>query len=260
MTVPRAILVDAVRCIGCEACVEACQEANKQPEHEAKRFDAQTFTYLSKRHVRGEERHVRRLCMHCLDPTCVSVCPVAALTRTPSGAVTYDPDRCMGCRYCLFACPFDVPSYEWSSRQPRVRKCEMCSHRREGPACTEVCPEEATLTGTRAAMLGEARRRLKAAPRTYHPQIYGLREVGGTNVLIIGPAPPAALGLPRVMTNAMPALTWDALHHVPDVVLFGTLALGGLYWLTNRRERVRREEEDERKPHSDDGDDEGGQR
>lgn len=242
MTADRSILVDVTRCIGCQACAEACQEANALPEHAAKRLDARTFTYLSTCRVRGKEHHVRRLCMHCLDPACVSVCPVGALARTPGG-VSYDPARCMGCRYCLMACPFDVPTYEWRSRKPRVRKCEMCRHRPDGPACTEVCPEEATVSGTRAAMLAEARRRLRKEPNKYHRHIYGLAEVGGTSVLTIGPAPPAAMGLHRVMNRAMSSLTWDALHHVPDIVLFGALALGGLYWLTNRREQVRRDEQ-----------------
>jgi formate dehydrogenase iron-sulfur subunit len=237
----RGILFDATKCVGCGACTEGCQEANKQPKHEAKRFDENTFTFLMER---GKELYVRRLCMHCQQPTCASVCPVGALRKTAEGPVTYDPDKCMGCRYCMAACPFGVPAYEWRSATPRIRKCEMC-HRRgaKGPACAEACSSEATLWGPRDKLLADAKKRLADDPKTYHPTIYGLHEAGGTDVLIIGPRGPIELGLPgRVVTQPLPELTWSALKHVPDVVLFGAVVLGGLHWLTRRKEEVARVE------------------
>jgi formate dehydrogenase iron-sulfur subunit len=254
-----ALLVDVTLCVGCGECVVACQEANGQPPHEATRLDARTFTYLMKR---GEELHVRRLCMHCEDPSCASVCPVGAMKKTAAGPVTYDPDRCMGCRYCLIACPFDVPTYEWNARVPRVRKCEMCASsnaRRggKGPACAEACPEEATLFGAKKELIAVARRRMKEAPGRYFPHLYGIEEAGGTRVVVIGPKSPAELGLPpEVLKHPLPELTWHALEHVPDVVLFGSVILGGLYWLTNRREKVRRHEDENNESSKEtDGDD-----
>lgn len=237
----RAILVDVVRCGGCGACVEACQEANGQPAHEAKRFDAQTFTFLSEPQ---EGLYVRRLCMHCATPTCVSVCPVGALRKRSDGPVIYDAARCMGCRYCLIACPFGVPTYEWHAVSPRVRKCQMCASRRgKGPACAEACPEEATVTGRRDALVRQARERLRAEPKRYHPQIYGLTEAGGTDVLVIGPKRPAALGLPAgIPSRPLSDLTWRALRCVPHVAVAGALVLGGVYWITRRREAVQRAE------------------
>lgn len=237
----RAILVDVTRCVGCGACVEGCQQANQQPAHSARGFDEQTYTYLMDR---GSDVYVRRMCMHCEQPSCASVCPVKALVKTADGPVTYDPAKCMGCRYCMMACPFGVPTYEWYSATPRVRKCQMCEHRGDkGPMCAEVCPAEATMTGEREAMIAEARRRIEADPATYHPTIYGLQEAGGTDVLYIGPRDPAALGLPRVpISHPMPDLTWRALKHVPDVVMFGGVFLGGLFWLTKRKEDVARVE------------------
>ncbi|HUK13931.1 MAG TPA: 4Fe-4S dicluster domain-containing protein [Thermoanaerobaculaceae bacterium] len=237
----RAILVDVTKCIGCGSCVEACQKANEQPAHEARGFDDQTYTFLMDR---GNDTYVRRLCMHCENPSCASVCPVGALKKTAEGPVTYDADKCMGCRYCMMACPFGVPTYEWHSSTPRVRKCQMCAHRgAAGPACAAACPTGATSTGDRDALIAEAKKRVAGDPKTYHQRIYGLAEAGGTDVIFIGPKDSEALGLPRVKSETpLPELTWQALKHIPDVVLFGGVFLGGMFWLTKRKEEVARAE------------------
>ena len=231
----RAILLDVTKCIGCDRCVKACQLENQQPAHKAERFDEQSFTFVS---TPVEFTFARRMCMHCADPTCVSVCPVGALRKTKEGPVTYDADRCMGCRYCVAACPFGVPAYEWHSATPRMRKCQMCAGRTGGPACAEACMQEATMTGPREAMIGLARKRLAEDPESYFPHIYGLTEAGGTDVLYIGPISPTELGLPALGEHPLPALTWSALKHVPDVAVFGSVLLGGLHWFTKRKEQV----------------------
>jgi formate dehydrogenase iron-sulfur subunit len=236
----RAILVDVTKCVGCGECVDACQKANGHVRHAARKFDEQTFTYLLER---DQDLFVRRLCMHCENPSCVSVCPVTALRKTPEGPVTYDPSKCMGCRYCMMACPFGVPTYEWASVAPRVRKCQMCVTRAKGPACAEACPAQASVTGEREALIVEARQRLADQPKTYFPYLYGLTQAGGTDVLYLGPKEPKALGLPStVAERPLADLTWQALRHVPDVVLFGSVILGGLFWITSRRDAVRRAE------------------
>lgn len=244
----RSILVDVTKCIGCGACTEACQKSNTQPAHQARCLDDQTFTYLMDR---GNDVYVRRLCMHCEQPSCASACPVAALTKSAEGPVVYDASKCMGCRYCMVACPFSVPTYEWHSAMPRVRKCQMCSHRGEkGPACAEACPTGATTTGEREAMLAEARSRVANDPKTYYQRIYGATEAGGTDVFFIGPKDPVALGLPNVKAEGpLPQLTWQALKHVPDVVMYGGVVLGGLFWLTKRKEEVARAEKSEKGEH-----------
>ena len=121
-----AILTDLTKCIGCEACVWACKEINQLPSDDgAKKLSSTNWTVIKS--YRGV--FIRQQCMHCLEPTCVSACPVTALEKTNEGPVIYHEDRCMGCRYCLMACPFEIPKYEWDKVLPRVQKCSMCFER-----------------------------------------------------------------------------------------------------------------------------------
>jgi formate dehydrogenase iron-sulfur subunit len=148
----------------------------------------------------------------------------------------------MGCRYCMAACPFQVPAYEWNARIPRVKKCDECHERQikgQPTACTEACPTGATACGERDAMIAEARKRLAEKPTEYHQAIYGLTDVGGTSVLILAAVPFDQLGL-RVdlPKEPLPALTWKVLSHIPDIVALGSVLLGGIWWITHRREEV----------------------
>jgi formate dehydrogenase iron-sulfur subunit len=235
-----AILNDLTKCLGCEACVFACKEVNGLPEEPgAEKLSATTWTVVEKR----KEANVRRQCMHCLDPACASVCPVAALRKTPEGPVIYDESRCIGCRYCMVGCPFGIPKYEWSSTLPRVQKCIMCFHKRlkEGrqPACTEACPTGATLFGDRDELIAEARRRIQAEPGKYVNHIYGLHEAGGTSVLYLSDVPFEDLGFKTVTSSdPYPRLTWEVLSKLPNVVSVGGVLMMGIWWITRRRELV----------------------
>ena len=172
-------------------------------------LDATTYTVVLDK---GDDRYLRRMCMHCADPSCASACPVGAFTKTELGPVVYDGSKCLGCRYCMMVCPFNVPRYEWSNPVPVVRKCDGCFERQkegEETACTEACPAEATVGGTREELLAEAKRRIAESPGTYHPEIYGEHEVGGTSVLILSPVPFEQLGMkigPRHRAAAEPHL------------------------------------------------------
>lgn len=239
-TSARALLIDVKRCVGCRGCVAACKQAHGIAGDDSdSELSARALTALVDVDA---DTHVRRLCMHCLDPSCASVCPVGAFKRTPDGPVTYDAARCLGCRYCMVACPFGVPRYEWHAVVPAVRKCDLCAERgQQGlpTACSEVCPAEATITGPRDTLLAEARRRIAEDPQGYYPHIYGEHEVGGTSVLILSPVPFEQLGLERDLpTTPMPTLTWAALEKVPGFVTVGGAALMALFWITHRREEV----------------------
>ena len=242
----KAILYDSTLCIGCKACEGACAERwgflyNDRVAAE-ERISAHKLTAIE---THGD-KFSRRLCMHCAEPACASVCPVGALRKTPLGPVVYDAEKCMGCRYCLQACAFQVPAYEWEKRLPRMRKCDMCYERQargEATACAVACPTGATKCGERDALIAEARVRIAAKPGEYYPGTYGLKEAGGTSVLYISAVPFAQIGLrTNVPQEALPTLTWRVLELVPDVVSTGSVLLGGIWWITNRREEVARAE------------------
>ena len=155
-----AILYDSSICIGCRECEKACAARWKLPYNDAIAAEEQISAHKLTAIQTHGARYSRRLCMHCADPTCVSVCPVGALKKTALGPVVYDQTKCIGCRYCMLACPFQVPTYEWSSRLPIVRKCDMCYERvshGKPTACTEACPTGATMCGDRDALIAEAR-------------------------------------------------------------------------------------------------------
>lgn len=245
----RALLFDVTRCVGCQECAKACKQSHGLPgSGEETELDAVTYTVVLDK---GDDRYLRQMCMHCADPSCASACPVGAFTKTDLGPVVYDASKCLGCRYCMIACPFGVPRYEWSKPVPAVRKCDGCIDRqRDGKpnACAEACPVEATVAGTREELLAEAKRRITESPDSYHPAVYGEHEVGGTNVFVLSPVPFEQLGMKVGLgTKPLPELTWAALAKIPKIVGVGCVGLSAIYWITHRRQEVaaaeRREKE-----------------
>lgn len=229
------LLFDATRCIGCLECVRACKSDHGQSPEIGTDLDAKTFTVVQKH----AGQNMRRMCMHCVNPTCVSVCPVAALRKEKDGQVTYDADACMGCRYCVFACPFNVPRYEWDKQFPKVSKCDFCiSRTSQGgeTACSWVCPVDATESGRRDDLLAKAKERIQKNPKRYFNHIYGENEAGGTSVLILSAIPFEQAGYKTdVSMQAMPDLTWRVLEKLPYVSLNAAILLGGFSWLIKRR-------------------------
>lgn len=237
-----AILTDVTRCIGCFQCVDACTTVNKLgakglpiPQDSADGLSATRWTTVLRE---SDGRHVRKQCRHCLEPACVSVCPVGAMVKTPQGPVIYNTNLCMGCRYCMMACPYGIPRYEWDSAVPYVRKCQFCYDRVQAgqqPACTEACSQQATIFGQRDELLAEARQRLEAEPNKYVQKIYGEHEVGGTAVMYISDVP-LELGFRGYPgEKPMPHLTDLWLRQVPVISLGVTVAMAGAYWVIKRR-------------------------
>jgi formate dehydrogenase iron-sulfur subunit len=181
-------------------------------------------------------------CMHCLDPSCVSACIVGALTRSQDGAVVYNPEICLGCRYCMIACPFQIPAYEYENAlTPLVKKCQFCADYKQGtgasPSCAKACPTEAILFGKRSELLELARDRIAKRPDRYLDTIYGELEMGGTSWLYLTGRPPEEIDLLKLPVKAPPRLTENIQH---TIFRYGAIplgiygALGGIMWFTNR--------------------------
>lgn len=248
-----AVLVDTTRCVGCRACEAACSEANNLPEPVAQELafktrratDPRTYTVVNRvsaPETRGADRFVKTQCMHCVSPACASACAARALEKTVAGPVVYHPERCLGCRYCMIACPFGVPRFEYDKAAPYVEKCQFCAERQKQghlPACASVCPSGALQFGSRAELIEVARTRVYQNPDKYVHQIYGETEAGGTSWLYISDVPFERLGFRAdVGTTAYPEYTRTALAAVPFVLTLWPPLLMGIYTMTKRRDEV----------------------
>ena len=249
MSVRKAILTDTTLCTGCEECVKACKQEKKLgkdiPRRWKQRIDDLSSTRYTTMVRRPGNRFARRQCRHCLEPACASVCIVGALQKTPEGPVIYDTERCIGCRYCMMACPYGIPRYDWEATVPYVRKCDMCFKRLKvgkKPACTEACPEGATIFGPRDELLVEAHRRIAASPGKYQGRVFGETEVGGTSVLYVSDIPLDFLAWKADLGDKpLPALTFAALSKVPPLLLGVGVLMAGIYWITGRRVKLEAE-------------------
>jgi Fe-S-cluster-containing dehydrogenase component len=254
------LLYDATKCIGCKACATACRTAGGfEPERDPSGlYDAppdlsgSTRTVIKLYREDGKQSFVKAQCMHCVDPACAGACMLGALQKREFGIVTYRADLCIGCRYCQVACPYNVPKFEWSKAAPKIVKCEMCVDRVVAgrlPACVEVCPRNAVISGPRESLLAEARRRLAASPDKYVPKIYGETEGGGTQVLYLSHVPFEKLGLPALGEQSVPAKARSVQHavyrgFVAPVATYGLLA--ALTFRTRRTAAWRTEKQDGR--------------
>jgi len=249
------VLVDTTRCAGCRACEAACAESNKNPapaevaDMSQRRDTSQhVFTVINQAEgPNGEPRFAKKQCMHCLAPACASACPVRAMDKLATGPVVYDASKCMGCRYCMVACAFDIPKYEYERAAPRVRKCDFCAGRQAKglePACTSVCPTGALTFGKRTALLDEAKRRIYAEGSKYVRHVYGEHEAGGTSWLYISDVPFEKLALNTgIPERPYSELVAGALGAPPFVMTLWPPLLMGLYAFSKRRDEVEQKEE-----------------
>lgn len=257
----KGLLIDLARCTGCRGCQVACKQEFKRPAEETDFFggpgyqnpadlskDTWCLVTYNEVPINGRYEWVfgKRQCMHCQVPGCVSACPVKALEKLDSGPVIYHKDKCIGCRYCMLACPFVVPRFEFTSWNPYITKCDMCADRQargEIPACAKACPTGAITFGDRDTLITEARRRIASNPSKYVDHIYGLEEAGGTCVLHISSVPFEELGyITEVPESPMVAHTEPAMKSIPVVMLGLGVLLGAGYWLRMRANEVARAE------------------
>jgi len=278
---PEAVglLYDSTLCIGCKACVAACKEANGMPPE----FSTAEQYWDTPLDISGKTLNVIKLykegsgeikdsekngyafmkvsCLHCVDPSCVSACPVSAMTKDPvNGIVSYDKGACIGCRYCVAACPFGVPRFQYDTPFPQITKCQLCTHRmKEGKyaACAEVCPTGATLFGKVSDLHAEAKRRLALKPgedtefprgnltthdqssfpakaAKYLPQIYGEKELGGTQMLKLSAVPFEKLGQPTLPERSYASVSETMQHTLYGGLVLPLVFLGGLTYIARR--------------------------
>jgi len=241
------MLYDATRCIGCQACVTACKTANNLPGNmydPPKDLDGYTKNIIKLYEGDGEKSYMKQQCMHCIDPGCVNACMIGAFKKREYGIVTWDIDRCIGCRYCQVACPYNVPKFQWDTAIPEIVKCELCNHmlaRGEEPGCCQACPKEAVIYGTYEELLADARQRIADHPERYYPagepQIFGDTEGGGTQVLYLAGVDFEKLGLPPLGDDGVGVQSRKIQHgiyqgFIAPVALYGIL--GAVIW-RNRR-------------------------
>ena len=225
------VLVDLTRCVGCQTCTETCSETWNLPEPDLDAIDEvegvrnttdKQWTLVNRFEIDEEEIFVKKQCMHCNQPACAAACPTKAMLKTEEGPVIWRADKCMGCRFCMVSCPFEIPKFEYDSNMPKIQKCRMCFEKlQEGekPACVEECPEEALMFGTRRELIEEANRRIYENPDDYVHKIYGEHEVGGTGYLYISSVPFEKLGFRTDLgTTAYPEYTKTFLYSVPLVI------------------------------------------
>ena len=210
-----SILVDITKCTGCEKCVSACVKTNNLDPARAdydrvvSKDGLSSSKYLSIIDMQ-DDRYARKSCMHCLEPGCVTACLVGGLTKSPEGPVVYDPDKCIGCRYCMLSCNFHIPRYEWEKTKPLMRKCEMCYSKVKGgeiPACVANCPNGALAFGERDELLKKAKNIINASGGRYINKVWGEHEMGGTCVLYISDVDLEKIGWPASHDESVAEVT-----------------------------------------------------
>jgi len=255
------LLTDFTACVGCRSCEQACNEANNLPKpatpfddasvfDRTRRPDAHAYTVVN-RYENPKDKNApiyRKVqCNHCKEPACASACPIHAYNKTPEGAVQYNADLCFGCRYCMIACPFYVPAYDYESAlEPKIVKCTMCyeSRLKQGKitACAEACPAGAITFGKRDELIKIARRRIEKSPDKYIDHIYGEHEAGGTNWMYLSGVPFEQLGFPKNVPNKPPIeLTKGFLSSVPLVFTIWPALFGMCYAAVRHQDEVHEE-------------------
>jgi len=292
---PEAVglLFDSTLCVGCKACVTACKQANgkvldvpaDKPYLDQTKHLSPDALNVIKIYKNGKseakDREIdgfafqKHSCMHCVDPSCVSVCPVQALQKDKkTGVVSYNKDACIGCRYCIASCPFQIPKFNYDSPFPEIHKCQLCDHlwsENKFSACADVCPTGATLYGPVKKLMEETKRRKSLKPgeitrfprrhvegkefgrkqkaAKYVDKIYGEKEGGGTQMLMMSGVPFEELGLPDLPERSVASVTETIQHTLYKGLMAPGVILAGLVGIAYRNTKGREESVSEENGH-----------
>lgn len=249
----KGVLIDTTRCIGCRLCQQACKEKNNLPDDSAiqkpygktypDQLSASTFTLVEFYSLdgsgdSGKSRPAKKQCMNCVNPACVAACTVGALQKVPNGPVTYDTNRCIGCRYCMYACPFGIPRFQWDQQLALIRKCDNCAdlvEQGKNPACVQACPVGALQFGIRTGLLSKAHQRINDNPGKYVDHVYGENELGGTSMMYLASVPFEKLGLPALPDESPAEINDQIMHSTPAIASGIMLTLSAIYLIVKRR-------------------------
>jgi formate dehydrogenase iron-sulfur subunit len=259
----KGVLVDTTVCIGCRSCEWACKEAHSLQTKSLETYNDRSV-FINKRRPDDQAltvvnefsnpknslipTDIKVQCMHCEQPACVSACIVGAFTKHPEGPVTWDSGKCIGCRYCMVACPFQIPAFEYGKAlQPQIMKCDFCYSRTSNgllPACVEICPTETLTYGKRDELIAIAHQRIKRQPDRYNNHVLGEYEVGGTSWMYLSGQDFAMLDFPSLGNEPAPGVS-EAIQHgifsyfIPPIALFALL--GGVMWMNKNKRRPEEE-------------------
>jgi formate dehydrogenase iron-sulfur subunit len=226
----KAMLVTPEVCIGCRGCQTACKSWNDLPGIRTKNTGSiqnppdlapAAFNIIRYSEVPSDSNPVRwlfvsRRCMHCGDAGCMKICPApGALYRTKDGAVAFDREKCIGCKLCVAACPFNVPRYDESGK---VSKCHLCYDRiREGlaPACAKTCPTGALRFGDRESLI-------EGAKKAGFGTIYGEADLGGLGTIYAFKDAPRIYGMTEDPSIPASVVFWHTV--LKPFAVFGAAA------------------------------------
>jgi len=232
------VLIDTTRCVGCQTCSVVCAEAHNLPEPDldamfqlVRNTSDKQWTLINRFEVDGQEIFVKKQCMHCNQPACVAACVSKALHKTDQGPVVWEENKCLGCRFCMISCPYEIPKFEYDKAVPKIQKCIMCYERlnqNQQPVCVSECPEQVIVFGKRRDLLDEAKKRIYTNPDSYVHHIYGEHEVGGSSVMYLAAVPFEKIGFRTDLgTTPYPEHTKTFLYSVPVVdILLPAFLLG----------------------------------
>lgn len=248
----KGVLVDTTACIGCRKCEWACKKEHNLKHDKFENFNPGTISEVNRRpdyenltvvnRIPNSDDTIKIQCMHCEEPACVSACIVGAITKNDLGAVTWDTSKCIGCRYCMVACPFQIPAFEYhKALDPKIVKCDFCVDRISNgklPACSNICPTEALLYGDREELIKIAEQRIKNHPEKYYNHIFGKEEVGGTSFMYLAEKDLVDDVFPKLKNSPAPGVSESIQHglfayFIPPVAVYALL--GGIMWLTKDR-------------------------